>query len=149
VERRVGYLNVKSSPIHFHVQRTTPFNGENKIVRPYEIGLLNQGGAMNTTSGVFKAPVNGIYYFSFRGQMNTKTLINFNYLYLRKNGNIVATSISNFGMWQTKSLECTLRLKKYDQVDVKKGPNEGELGGNVKEHLTHFSGRLLEEDLTL
>ena len=104
---------------------------------------------MNRTSGVFKAPDNGIYYFSFRGQMNTKTLINFNYLYLRKNGNIVATSISNFGMWQTKSLECTLRLKKYDQVDVKKGPNEGELGGNVKEHLTHFSGRLLEDDLTL
>jgi len=71
-ERRVGYLDMKSSPIHFYVQRSTPFKEENRIIRPYEIELLKQGGAMNRISGVFKAPVNGIYFFSFRGQMHTK-----------------------------------------------------------------------------
>ena len=42
VERRVGYLDVKSSPIHFYVQRSTPFKEENKVISPYEIELLNQ-----------------------------------------------------------------------------------------------------------
>ena len=147
----MGYLDVKSSPIYFYVMRSTPFMEENKIIRPYEIELLNQGGAMNRTSGVFKAPVNGIYYFSFRGLLQTQQFITsaLNYLHLRKNGSIVATSISNFGSQHTVSLECTLRLKKYDHVDVKKGPNAGQLAENIKEHLTHFSGHLLEEDLTL
>jgi len=149
VERRVGYLDVKSSPIQFHVQRSNSFTDANKVIRPYDIELLNQGGGMNRTSGIFKAPVNGIYYFSFRGQIHTKNLIDLNNLQLRKNGSIVATSISSFGMWHVVSLECTIRLKKYDHVDVKKGPNEGELAENIKEHLTHFSGHLIEEDLTL
>jgi len=144
----VGYLNVKSSPIHFHVQRSTPFKDENKVIRPYEIELLNQGGAMNLTSGVFKAPVNGIYYFSFRGILHPQYLMDLNYLHLRKNDSIVSTSISSRN-WHTVSLECTLRLKKYDRIDVKKGQNAGELLENIKEHLTHFSGHLLEEDLTL
>ena len=145
----MGYLDVKFSPIYFYVQRSTPFKDENKVIRPYEIELLNQGGAMNRTSGIFKAPVNGIYFFSFRGQMHTKNVMDFNYIHLRKNGSIVATSISTFGMWHIVSLECTIRLKKYDHIDVKKGVNEGELAENIKEHLTHFSGYLIEEDLTL
>jgi len=115
VERRVGYLAVKSSPIHFYVMISKPFRGENKIIRPYEIELLNQGGAMNRTSGVFKAPVNGIYYFSFRGLLQSHNPVGWNFVHLRKNGSIVATSISSFGGWHTVSLECTIRLKKYDQ----------------------------------
>jgi len=102
-ERKVGYLDVKSSPIHFHVQRSTTFTEENKVIRPYEIELLNQGEAMNLTSGVFKAPVDGIYHFSFRGTLHPKRMMDLNYLHLRKNDKIVSTSISA-STWHTASL---------------------------------------------
>ena len=45
------------------------------------------------------------------------------------------------------SLECTLKLNENDLVDIKKGPAE-KLEDNHIEHLTHFSGFLLEEYLT-
>ena len=106
---------------------------------------------MNRTSGIFNAPVNRIYTISLsEAYHRMHSPIGSNYFYLRKNGSIVATSISSsIGSRHTVSLECTLRLKKYDHIDVKKGWNKGELVEDTKEHLTHFSGHLLEEDLTL
>jgi len=60
----------------------------------------------------------------------------------------VATGVSSSLGGYTFSLECTLKLKKGDRVDIKKGKS-GALMDNSNEHLTHFSGHLLEEDLTM
>ena len=65
---------------------------------------------------------------------------------LRLNGKTVTTSTIVLGGLMV-SLECTLKLNENDLVDIKKGPAE-KLEDNHIEHLTHFSGFLLEEYLT-
>jgi len=150
VEKRVGFLDLKSSSINFYVQKNTGFDQPNRVI-PFEVELLNEGRAMDLKSGTFKAPLSGIYYFSFRGfHEPLQTLFSsFNYhVFLRLNGKTVATGVSYSLGGFTFSLECTLKLKKGDKVDVKKGKS-GALMDNSNEYLTHFSGRLLEEDLTM
>lgn len=151
LEKRVALVDIKSSPIHFYVQRKSAFDLPNKVI-PFEIEVLNEGRAMNLATGVFRAPVNGVYYFSFRWFTSSSSarILMLQYTpvisYLRVNGIVKATSTTVIA-GVTVSLECTLRLKKGDQVDVKKGP-KGIFDDNNIEHLTHFSGTLLEEDLS-
>lgn len=143
-------MDIKSSPVNFYVQRNSEFNQPNAVIRPYQIETLNQGDAMNVTSGVFKAPVNGIYYFSFRGyahvpffKVNNGLCIN-----LYRNNNIVATSTSTVSGGVSLSLECTLKLRKSDYIYVKTSKAVvGTLQDTPTERLTHFSGALIEEDL--
>ena len=146
----MGFLDVKSSPIHFYVQKNTDFDQPNKVI-PFEVELLNEGRAMNLKTGIFQAPLNGIYYFSFRGFCGSSAAIfssPSHHVFLRLNGKTVATGVSSSLGGYTFSLECTLKLKKGDRVDIKKGKS-GALMDNSNEHLTHFSGHLLEEDLTI
>lgn len=145
-EKQIGVISVKSPPIHFFVQRNSPFNLAKRVIK-YESELLNEGRAINITTGVFRAPVTGVYYFSFRGFQTGATLLSPVFAYLRVNRVIKATSTSIFG-GITLSIECTLKLKRGDQVDTMKGPY-GIFEDNKKEHLTHFSGFLLEEDISL
>ena len=142
----MGVMDIKSFPINFYVQRISPFNLARSVIT-YEVELLNEGGAMNMNTGVFRAPVNGVYYFSFRGFQTGATLQSPVFAYLRVNRVIKATSTSVFG-GITLSIECTIKLKKGDVVDTKKGPY-GTFDDNKSEHLSHFSGSLLEEDISL
>jgi len=149
VERRAGSLDVKSAPVHFYVQRKSTFTYSSNRNIPFDLELLNEGRAMNLATGVFRAPVNGVYYFSFRGFPQGGDLKAFHpvLVYLRVNGMVKATSTSVV-RGVTISLECTLKLKKGDNVDIRKGFN-GVFEDNNSEHLTHFSGSLLEEDLEI
>jgi len=84
----MGVMNIQSFPIHFYVQRKSPFNlGQSVITFEVERGI-------------------------------------------------------------TLSIECTLKLKRGDRVDTMKGPY-GTFEDNQKEHLTHFSGSLLDGDIPL
>ncbi|XP_046459392.1 uncharacterized protein LOC124205880 [Daphnia pulex] len=66
-EKWIGYDNVKSTPVYFFVQRTSPLSAD----WPYQISfnseILNVGSAMNIQNGVFIAPRPGIYFFLFNG----------------------------------------------------------------------------------
>ncbi|XP_059351518.1 uncharacterized protein LOC130694059 isoform X2 [Daphnia carinata] len=65
-QKRIGYQDIKTRPIYFYVQKDKSFSQSN-VSLPFERSLVNIGGAMDLPSGVFTAPVNGTYFFSFAG----------------------------------------------------------------------------------
>ncbi len=44
-----------------------PLTVQKNTIIPFQVEILNVGGGMNTATGVFTAPVDGIYYFVFSG----------------------------------------------------------------------------------
>ena len=144
-EKFIGYNDVKTVPgVFFYVQRNNWYSSPDKAtVIPYELERLNIGGAMNLATGVFTAPVNGRYHFSFTG-IGSKS--SDNYVDLRVNGVKVGRSHApseNYNM----PIFATLRLTKGDTVDTYL--SAGALNDSSDSHYTHFSGFLLEEDLGL
>ena len=98
---------------------------------------------MNAATGVFTAPVNGRYHFSFTARSYSSGVT---YVYLRVNDAFVAIS------WVPSNndnlpLVATLQLTKGDTVDVYLA--FGLIYDHSIDHHTQFSGFLLEEDLVL
>jgi hypothetical protein len=61
--------NLKSSPIYFVVQRTTPFTD-------YDVPITF-GVCINTTTGFFIAPKCGTYFFSWREEHGDRSRLTF------------------------------------------------------------------------
>ena len=136
----IGYNDVKSAPVYFYVQRNTSYDVNNTVI-PYEMEQLNIGGAMNLATGVFTAPTNGRYFFSF----TARAFSPMSYVFLRLNG-IFITIAYGSGQWFNLPLTATLNLKKGDRIDTFL------YGGSLfdtESHYTQFTGILLEEDLSL
>ena len=88
----MNFPDVKSAPVHFHVQRNSPFSTQDTPI-PFELARVNEGNAMDLASGIFTAPRPGIYYFSFTGvtYLKSSSSVGFaSFLYL--NGNIIGSS---------------------------------------------------------
>lgn len=77
--------------VAFDVQRNSSYGVKNSII-PFQVEILNIGGGMNTTTGVFKAPVDGIYYFAFSGMKAQGTDVS--WILFQKNGVAVGSSYS-------------------------------------------------------
>jgi len=105
---------------------------------------VNEGKALNLNNGFFTAPVPGIYYFSFKGVKDMKTIL-WMEVHLRLNRNIIGTAHAAEGpKYSNMDVHATLKLKTGDQVDLYKG--DGSLIDNGTPD-THFTGMLLEEEL--
>lgn len=106
---------------------------------PFEFAHLNEGGAMDLTSGTFTAPVPGIYHFGFSA-MNEFYTFSLGII-LQLNGTTVGTAFtyaSYIDFFDTVSLTASLRLKAKDRVNLYRQKS------GVP---THFTGWLVEEDL--
>jgi len=118
-------------------------------VVPFDIVRLNAGGAMNPATGVFTAPVNGIYHFEFFG-LKSGTDPAPLYIFLQANGMEMGRSYA-FDYSDTfrglSGISSSLKLKVGDQVRIFKGL--GTLHDTINEEFTHFTGWLVEEDLVL
>ncbi|XP_046637960.1 uncharacterized protein LOC124316201 [Daphnia pulicaria] len=154
-QKWIGYADVKSAPVHFYVQRNDSFKTENTPI-PFDLAVMNEGNAMNLTSGKFTAPRPGIYFFSFTGvaRLEDSSIVYLSSrLYL--NGNRIATSYveeSNDPVYQYSplTLQSTLNLKKDDQVWMQISYPPGTSGTYLYDdgsHSTHFTGFMLEEEI--
>ncbi|KZS16124.1 Uncharacterized protein APZ42_018233 [Daphnia magna] len=151
----IGFVDVKSSPIYFCVERSTPEYNQLGTPIPFDVIKLNIGGAMNIQSGKFTAPRTGKYFFTFTGlaklpessdgrrRLQIEIFKNGNSLDTRCYGDANGSTIET----ETMAMQSTLLLQAGDQiwlqiVDISSG-------AHVDGYLyTHFSGWLLEEDIS-
>jgi len=141
----IGNVDLKTKSVHFYVQRNSSFDNPKSII-PFELARLNEGDAFSLPSGIFTAPVNGIYHFQFSAVKAPP----YNYLdiFLQVNGENIAlayTIQSSSGTSTVISLSSSLRLAVSDRVNLFNF-NNGGFHDNT-DHFTHFSGWLVEEDL--
>ena len=139
----MGYMDIKTSAVYFHVRRKTIFSEVQKTI-PFEIENLNIGNAMDMKSGVFKAPKAGVYYFTYSGtKRNTASDTNVD---LRLNGKEIARGHST-GMHGslTMSIHATVKLQVGDEISL--FLTEGVIFDMDIYPLSNFIGLLVEEDL--
>lgn len=138
-------MDVKTKNVHFYVQRNTSFSTSNAVI-PFELVRLNEGEAMNLVSGIFTAPVTGIYHFEFNSVKDGSS--DYLDIFLQVNGENVGFAFTE-DLNRTKaafviSLTTSLRLKVDDSVNLYKR-NIGMLDSDY--HYTHFTGWLVDQDL--
>jgi hypothetical protein len=113
---------------------------------------LNVGGAMNLTSGIFSAPVEGRYFFSFTalGQYPGSSVLQSCLIRLYKNGVYIGRTysdeMSTVGQYEPLSLQSTLNLEKGDEIWVELLSETS--GASLYGPYTIFNGFLLEEDIS-
>jgi len=115
-------------------------------VIPFDRVLLNEGEAMNVATGIFTVPVDGIYHFDFTATKDADA--SEVYVSLVVNNETVGTSYAprDTPGVSLSAINASLRLKTGDQVRLLKG--SGTINDNSS-HYTHFSGWLVEEDLSM
>ena len=148
----IGYVDVKSSPVYFYVQKNTYFNSTRTPI-PFEVEKLNVGGAMNLTSGKFTAPRAGTYFFAFTGLAFIPGTSSRLYLsvdmYL--NGNQVGRGYAdeNSSAWESFFFQSTLNLQAGDQIWLQIVDwATGTTLFDDERHWNHFTGWLLEESIS-
>ena len=144
IEERYLNDNATIGPVHFYAQKNSSYSIEMSRI-PFELILLNEGDAMNLTSGIFTVPRNGFYQFSsalIKGKQDDDIAI-----YLRKNGNIFK-AFEAYGSptfppapLSTYSLESVQNLQQGDEIDLYL--QYGTIFDSNDHHLTHFTGSLI------
>ena len=153
-QKSIGYADVKSTPVHFYVQRNDHFSTFGTPI-PFDLEKVNEGNAMDLTSGIFTAPRPGIYFFSFTGEAYfpaSSSLAKLGvYLYLNggqigsgyvSEANTVANQLSPL------TVQSTLNLKSGDQVWMAiQWQSTGAFLWDTGSHHTHFTGFMLQEEI--
>ncbi|XP_042258139.1 collagen alpha-2(VIII) chain-like [Thunnus maccoyii] len=119
-----------------------PFNTDTTLI--YGSVIINTGSAYNQFTGIFTAPVTGVYYFIFFYHAGGTNPTN---LSLYKNNEFVAMtydhSTSHDGA-DNGGNAVFLQLQQGDQVSVRLGANT-HIWAKHQQHMTTFSGFLLSQ----
>ncbi len=153
-QKWIGYADVKSVPVNFYVQRNSSFYTESTPI-PFDLALVNEGNAMNLTTGKFTAPRPGIYFFSFTGRAHLKSSSS---VYLDSDLYLNGYSIGRSNVYEANTpvdqykpltLQSTLNLKKGDQLwmQISYTSSSSSFLYDSSNHHTHFTGFMLEEEI--
>jgi hypothetical protein len=119
------------------------------------VAVVNDGNAMDLTSGIFTAPRPGIYFFSFAGTAYLESSSSYAWFYsfLYMNGYRMGTSFVDeekgpVNQFSPLTLQSTLNLKKGDQlwVQIAYSGTSSYLEDSSSRY-THFTGFMLEEEI--
>ena len=151
-QKWIGYADVKSAPVHFYVTRNSSFKTERTPI-PFDSTVVNEGNAMNLTSGKFTAPRPGIYFFSFAGTARLLSSASLN-SFLSLNSNPIGASFVSqnndpVDQYNPVTLQSTLNLKTGDQlwVQIEYYSTSYAFLYDSSGHYTHFTGFMLEEEI--
>lgn len=145
-QKLIGNVDIKTRTVHFYVTRNSTFSTHEAVI-PFELAFLNEGGAMNLASGIFTAPVPGIYHFEFSGVK--ATYANYLVVDIQVNGARIGVAYTNqfsTGSLNGVSLSSSFRLAANDRVNLFNYNTGGVLFDGTA-HQTHFTGWLVEESL--
>ena len=145
---------MKSAPVHFYVQRNSYFDTITTPI-PFQLEVVNEGNAMDLSSGIFTTPRPGIYFFSFTGlagfqassstvQLGVSLILNGD----RIGSGWVEETNTVANQLLPLTLQSTLNLIKGDQVwmEIVQISSGAFLLDNFNTH-THFTGFMLQEDI--
>ncbi|XP_056323561.1 complement C1q-like protein 4 [Danio aesculapii] len=115
-----------------------PFNTEVTLV--YQDVFVNEGRAYNSATGIFTAPVKGVYFFMFSGHNRSSKAMG---LRLMKNGQQMITVYNHPSgdRYETASNSISLTLEQGDHVYMRLRQNTW-VFDNENDH-TSFNGHLL------
>ncbi|XP_046459305.1 uncharacterized protein LOC124205829 [Daphnia pulex] len=155
LQKWIGYADVKSAPVHFYVQRNSDFKKTATPI-PFNLELVNEGNAMDISSGIFTAPRPGIYFFSFTAMLLFPRSSPGFYLEVELHVNqfsftsdIVQGANTVANEFRLLAFHSSRKLEKGDKVWVTIDfpfTEEAYLVNSVL-HFTHFTGIMLEEEI--
>ena len=126
--------------MYFYAQKNSSYNRQGPI--PFEVAVVNIGSALDLKTGVFTAPVPGVYFFSFDAFSNSGDCR----VSLEKNGMNVGQSY-DYEQHESKQLHLAsiLQLDAGDEIQV--NVRSGQIYEDANGHNTHFVGMLLSDDV--
>jgi hypothetical protein len=144
-QKSIGYVNVRSFPVYFYAQRDGNYDAVDTVI-PFNKINLNEGTALDGSTGEFLAPLTGKYFFSYSGLCwDNEAKIQ---LQIRPSGTSPWLKIgdAHCTAFNTLSIQSTLQLVEGDGVRIYLSlGTTHDADGN---HFTNFVGWLLEEDIS-
>jgi hypothetical protein len=144
LQKMIGTVDVKSTPIYFHAQMTKPYLTLTTI--QFDSIKLNVGTALDPATGIFVAPTSGKYYFAYSGLSDIGTRARVR-MQMANAGTTTWTLVGEgYGdtTFKTFSMHATLELVKGDQVRL--SLTEGRISDSVTRNHFNYVGWLLEEN---
>jgi hypothetical protein len=156
LETWIGTADVKSAPTYFYVTRNFSLSSDVGGPIPFHLALVNAGNAIDLKTGIFTAPKSGTYFFSFTGMANfpqSSQLLRLGvgfFLNGRQVGRSFVDEANSVNYQKSQlTLQSTFGLNEGDRIwlqiifmasGVSLFDNEW--------HYTHFTGFILDEDLS-